>query len=250
VSELGSQVPKKLKHDAIMEAILEVRFSTTTQPEFLIVRLAEYDPWKEYSQARLPAFGIPENIRQADLHFKFQPTFELVEPSKQRSVRIGPSVLSYHVRPPYIGWAEFKEELRKAIEKLFESAENLVVTRLGLRYVNALTPKLHGIRGLGDLDVAFEIAGSRFTSNLNVNFISSISTSAKTMVRIASPEFIATQLADDATVLADIDVFTNEGFEAATKDSVLEWLEGAHTTEKQEFFRLLKPETIAYLTEK
>jgi len=46
----GKSIPKKLKHDAIVEAVVEVRFSTTTIPEILFGRLSEYGPWKNFRQ--------------------------------------------------------------------------------------------------------------------------------------------------------------------------------------------------------
>lgn len=247
VSKRGSLIPKKLKFDAIIEALLEMRFSTTTQSEFLFVRLAEHPSWKGFSQARLPAYGIPENIRQIDQNLRFQPTFELLEPSKQRAVRIGPSVISYHLRKPYVGWPEFSQELRGMVDRLFESAEGLTVSRLGLRYINAFSPSLHGIRGIGDLDLSITVAGAPVESNVNVNFSSQAFPQTNAAVRIASPEFFVALPEIEATALADIDIFTREGFEATNRKSIYDWLELAHAAKNEEFFCLLAPETISSL---
>jgi uncharacterized protein (TIGR04255 family) len=249
VSKRGSLIPKKLKSDAILEALFEARFSTLTQPEFLIVRLAEFAPWRAYSQARLPAYGIPENIRQIDPNLRYQPTYELLEPSKQRSVRIGPNVISYHLRQPYVGWPEFSQELRALVAKLFDSAESLVFNRLGLRYVNAFSPKLHGIQGIQDLDLSVTVAGTPVKANVNVNFSSLAFEQTNAAVRIASPEFFALQPGIEASALADIDVFTREGFETTTKNSIFDWLELARNSKNEEFFCLLTPETISKLKE-
>jgi uncharacterized protein (TIGR04255 family) len=250
VSKRGSRVPKKLKFDAIVEALFEIRFSTVTQPEFLFVRLAEFEPWRPFSQARLPAYSIPENIRQIDPNLRYQPTFELLESSSQRSIRIGPSVISYHLRKPYTGWSQFSAELRGMIAKLFDSTETLVVSRLGLRYLNAFSSKLHGIQSIADLDLSVVVAGTPVKSNINVNFTTSAFAQTDATVRIASPEFFVVQPGIEATVLADIDIFTKEGFETTAKNSILDWLELAHNAKNEEFFCLLTPETISNLEEK
>lgn len=250
MSKRGSRIPKKLTNDAIVEAVFELRFKTTTQPEFLIVRFADYDPWKSFSQARLPAYGIPENIRQTDPNFTFQPTFEFTEPNKHRAIRVGPSVLSYHLRKPYVGWAEFKQELRRTADKLFDSAEGLILSRLGLRYVNALSRKLHGIDSIADLDLSLEVAGAPLSSKVNVNFIAPGSDHFEVVVRISSPEFVFPQMPDEASALVDIDVSTKGSVETTNVDAVVAWLERAHTAEKQEFFSLLTDDAIVRLEER
>ena len=249
MSKRGSRIPRKLKSDAILESLLEIRFSTSTQSEFLFVRLAEYGPWKGFSQARLPAYGIPENIRLLDANLRYSPTFELMEPTGQRSIRIGPSVISYHLRPPYSGWSKFGQELRAMVEGLFDSAEGLVVNRLGLRYVNAFSSKLHGIKGIEDLDLTVTVAGTQVKSSINVNISSPAFAQTNAATRIASPEFFVLQPGVEATVLADIDIFTKEGFEAKSKKAIFEWLELARNAKNEEFFCLLKPDTIAKLEE-
>lgn len=251
MSRRGSHVPKKLKHDAIVEALLEVRFETKTSPEFLLVRLSELQQWRTFNQSRLPAYSIPETIRNVDPNFRYQPIFELLEPeTSQRSVRVGANVLSYHVRAPYIGWHKFGSELRKAVSALFDKTEDLVVKRLGLRYVNALTSDLHQIRGIQDLDVSLRIGGSPVTDGININEAMRVNERIFCMVRVATAQFVAGSLPATTTVLADIDVFTPDNFETRTQEGVSDWIEEAHTVEKQEFFVLLTDETITALEER
>jgi uncharacterized protein (TIGR04255 family) len=250
VSRRGSKVPKKLKSDAIVEALLEIRFDTATSPEFLFVRLAEFEPWKNFSQSRLPAYGIPETIRQVDPNFRYQPTFELSEPKGQRAVRIGPKVLSYHLRSPYNGWSEFGKELSSAIEALFTKADELVIRRLGLRYLNALTSQSHAIRSIRDLDVSVCIGNEIISDGLNINMTHSLTKDSSCTVRVATPQFITGSLPPATTVLADIDVFTPEPYEVKSKLEVVKWVDAAHASEKVEFFVLLTDETIASLEDK
>jgi hypothetical protein len=48
------RIPAKLKYDAIVEALLEVRFDMTTIPEVLLGRLADCPSWKGFEQDRMP----------------------------------------------------------------------------------------------------------------------------------------------------------------------------------------------------
>jgi len=245
----GKLVPAKLKHDAIVEAILEIRFDTTTIPEILFGKLADYAPWKGFGQRPMPASAVPAPIRQADPNLRFQPIFELLGSDGHLAVRIGPQVLSYHRMPPYVGWQRFQAELSEEIDGLFEKANDLTVRRLGFRYLNALRPDLHGIRSISDLDLTVEIEGEKLAGNVNVNFTTQISDNTQCTVRIATTEFVQGVLPPNTSVVADVDVFTKEGFNTKDETEVKRWVELAHTKEKENFFRLLTDETIEALKE-
>jgi uncharacterized protein (TIGR04255 family) len=208
VSRRSSHIPAKLKHDAILEALFELRFETTTSPEFLLVRFADFKPWEKFTQSRLPAYGIPDQIRRSDPNLLYQPIFELLDSANQRSVRIGSNVLSYHLRSPYNGWASFGAELRSATQILFDKADALCVSRIGLRYVNALTVAEHGIRGVSDLDVKICVGEVDITSGINVLVNRTISADMSSRVRIATPDFVLGSLPEGTTIVADVDVFT------------------------------------------
>lgn len=62
----SKRMPDRLKIDAIIEAICEVRFDMATTPEVLLGRLVDYRPWQDFVQRRMPAHDIPEPLRQAD----------------------------------------------------------------------------------------------------------------------------------------------------------------------------------------
>jgi len=242
-------IPAKLKHDAIVEALLEIRFETGTVPEVLFGRLADYGPWKSLSQRPMPASLMPAAFRQADPSLRYQPVFGLAESNGTREVRIGPQVLSYHRRAPYVGWEKFSSELIEAIEGLYLKAEGLMIRRLGLRYINALIPDVHSIRSISNLDLKVEIAGEPLAENVNVNFIVSLSEDTDCTVRIATPQFVQGLLPPNTSVVADVDVFTKDGFSTQDKSIAIDWIGLAHAWEKEQFFRLLPEKTIEDLRE-
>lgn len=239
-----------MKHDAILEALFEIRFDTATIPEILFGRLADLQPWNGFVQRRLPSYDIPAALRQSDPNLRYQPVFELANPEKQRAVRIGPQVLSYHQFSPYVGWEKFKPGLEEAIGGLFAKADAPNIRRLGLRYMNSLRTDLHGIRTIEDLDVKLLVANEGVSGNVNVNFTTSPLSDTECTVRVATPGFVQGNLPANTSVYVDVDVFTKDAFRTRDQSVVKRWIESAHTTEKEQFFRLLTDQTISSLKER
>jgi uncharacterized protein (TIGR04255 family) len=244
------RIPAKLKHDAIVEALLEVRFDTTTIPEVLLGRLADCASWKGFEQDRMPAYEIPAFLRQADPNLRYQPIFELHNTEKNRALRIGGHVLSYHRLTPYESWSKFKPELDAAIDALFAKAEGLTISRLGLRYINAIRPEFHQISSILQLDLTLAVEQEAVVSNVNINFTTDLSDDTQCTVRVATTEFVQGTLPPGSRVLIDVDVFTKESFKINDAQKVKQWVESAHIMEKEQFFRLLTDATIDALEEK
>jgi len=162
-------------------------------------------------------------------------------------VNVGPHVMSYHATAPYPGWAVLQPELNAAVDELFAKAPELKVQRLGLRYLNALTAQGHGIQTPADLSLTVNVSGDDQTARLNLNFITLVAPDTTCTVRIATKEFLQGILPPNTFVFVDVDAATNDQFTAHGAASVKQWLAFAHEKEKEEFFHLLKPETITKL---
>lgn len=241
-------IPAKIK-DAIVEAIVEIRFETKTVPEILIGRLADYEPWRGYQQRKLPMYEIPAALRQIDPNLRYQTVFELREPTGKRCVRIGPEALSCHQFAPYIGWTDLRPQLNEAIDVLFDRAEPVLLQRLGLRYINALRSDVHGIGSITDLDLTIEVATVPLAGNATLAFSTEPAANMRCTVRIATPDFVTGAVPENTTVLIDVDVFTKTAPGAVTRDVAKDWVRDAHEQEKKNFFRLLKNSTIDALKE-
>ena len=189
-------------------------------------------------------------MRRADPNLRYQPVFELVDPPNNRSVRIGGQVLSYHRRAPYVGWQLFHPELNEAIDGLFDKTENLTITRLGLRYLNALRPEFHQIRSIRELDLKLLVADQEIVGQVNINFARQVAEGMDSTIRMSTVEFVQGVLPTGTSVVIDVDVFTKPTVQTKDKQMVKQWIQLAHTKEKEQFFGLLKDETIDALTEK
>jgi uncharacterized protein (TIGR04255 family) len=245
----GTPLPTKLKNDAILEALLELRFESSTFPEVFLGRLVDHKYWKQFKQRRLPAYEIPAQMRQMEATLQHAPIIELFGADSKAALRIGPSVISYHRTSPYIGWQKFKPELLQVAESLFQTAENLRVNRMGLRYLNSLTGERHYIGSIADLDLRLRIADEDITKSTNINFITSSGDNSSCTVRIATKEFVQGSIPQDTSVFIDVDVFTNDGFVTSDQLAVQKWIEFAHAYEKTEFFRLFTQEILDKLKE-
>jgi uncharacterized protein (TIGR04255 family) len=245
----GTKLPQQLNPDAILEALLEIRFDAPTiLPEVLFGRLAEYAAWKDWQQLRLPPYEVPAPLREANPTLRFAPIFELTKAELHRSVRIGPRVMSYHVVAPYPGWTVFQSEINQVVDELFARAKDLRVVRLGLRYINALTPDRHFISSAGDLALVVMVSDDVQTGSMNLNYNVMVRNDTMCTVRVATKDFVQGPVPNSTTVLVDVDVATVDPFTTQDAGVIKSWAVVAHEKEKEEFFHLLTAESIDKLT--
>lgn len=240
-------LPRKLKKDAVAEALLEVRFDSTELGELVIGKLASHEMWQSFPGSRLPLADIPAPIRQADANLAYQALLERRNPDATRIAKIGDHVFSYHALPPYPGWDVLKPELLHVMEFVFTAVEGFAAKRFGFRYINVLTPE-HSVHGAKTLNFNVAVAGAPLDAPLNLNYLRIRSEHHHVLVRIASKEFVQNP-AMNLSALVDIDVFTPAGFSSADMNHAKEWLSEAHEFLSEEFFGLLTEELKEKLVE-
>lgn len=243
-------LPKKLKVDSILEALVEFRFEHNGIPEIVIGRLADSVHWKGFSQTRLPAASMPNEIRVQDPNLFFQPSIQLTSPDNRFLVRIGPNVASVHNVKPYAGWdTGFHTAARSLIEDVFSLTIDCRIVRIGLRYLNLLTPEAHGIRDVFDLVLELTYGREQFDGQVHLNRFRKCDPGMVVHSQIVSPEIVQGIPSNSKGAFVDIDVYTEAGFELKNLEETQNWLKSAHDVEKQEFFNLLSERKIADLTE-
>ena len=142
---MATRIPSKLKDDSIVEAICEIRFECKELPEIVLGRLSDCNQWDKYDTKRLPAANIPEAVRAQDANLHFSPVIELLHKDGYNRIRIGGNVISLHIAGKYCGWKKYKEQLDTLFTCLFDKLSNVSISRIGFRYVNALTAARHKI---------------------------------------------------------------------------------------------------------
>jgi uncharacterized protein (TIGR04255 family) len=244
-----SDLPKKLKRDAIMEALLEIRFETSQVGEVLVGRLASSVLFEGYNVSRLPIASFPVEVRDSDPNLRFQPTLQLLSPVPSELVKIGPHVISLHVLAPYPGWTVLSERLGALVDMLFETVNDVSLNRLGLRYINAITPD-HEVNRISDLQFAVKLGGQEISSELVFSHRFKEDNKIHGTLSLATPSFVnGPNLPNECAAFVDIDIFTPQALGKTERQAVLQWVERAHSAEKQAFFRLFSDAQIAKLKE-
>jgi uncharacterized protein (TIGR04255 family) len=236
------KLPTKLKRDGIQEAVLEIRFRSNLVPEVFTGQLAG----KLGAAERLPIADIPFPIRRSDPNLAYQAILQVRSGDNKRLAKIGEQVFSWHVLSPYPGWQPFKREIEAKWALLRETVPDISIARLGFRYVNLLATEAHGIKAVNDLNLHIEVAGENLSGPRNLNYKMSTE-EQELLVRIATPEFVQGPDPKSFSVLVDLDVFSERT--PPELDRVVDWTETAHLFLKQEFFKLLRPETVRELWE-
>lgn len=240
-----SIIPKRLRDDSIVESLCEIRFDSDDLSEIVVGRLADATLWREWVKERLPNADIPSDLRKLHPNLRFTPTLALK--GEGRIVRVGECLLSLHVVPRYCGWNQWRPELQSAVELLFKLLKNVTITRIGLRYINALTAERHKVEGIGTLEVSAIAAGEALKEDLNLNFKKQVDDRTVVLTRIATRSFVEGRLAPEVTVVLDVDVYTPEFVSFGDADTAINWIDAAHEHEKCTFFSLIPEKIIADL---
>jgi len=235
---MTQKTPKRLKQDAIIEALCEIRFKTDAVPEVVVGRLS--DAWEYTNQTRLPTADIPNPIRMQDPNLKHTPVLQLNLKDPEHLVKVGSNVISYHVLNNYCGWNLFHQKLKGLCDVLFEKIPNIEVTRIGFRYLNAVTSTKHGIKSFHDLNLELKVDSIPITGSTNINYINQYGPQHVAMTRIASIEFVeGGHLPKNTVGFIDIDISTPINFSSKSQKEVFRWIDDAHDYEKLSFFKLI-----------
>lgn len=232
-----STLPKKLKLDTVVEALLEIRFAHQSIGEVVLGQLVAAHPWAGYQTVRLPLADLPAGLRESDPNLRHQPIFQLQRPTPGEIIKIGANVISLHVLSPYPGWEAYERRLTVLVEQLFRCTESPYITRLGLRYINAFSPA-HGITSIKDLDFKFDVPGHQSPTELTASYRFNPQPQIGGQVTLASPTFVMGAIPPGTVAFVDIDMSTVSELGHTSEASLLSWLSSAHDAEKEAFFAL------------
>lgn len=228
-------LPKRINPCPIIDALLEIRFSTKTHPNavFGLIYNALQEDFPKVEV--LPILQLPDALRTSDPNFRFKPHYKI---SNEIFVaQIGPEVLSVSSFPKYMGWEMFSKKIFDVLEKAEKAIKIESVVRLGIRYINFFESNIFD-------DI-----------NLNLSIKESTINTKNTVIRteIEQQEFISTlQIANNVPnqsmigSIIDIDTVKEKGLEEffSKKDEIINI---GHTKEKELFFGLLKDEFLKSL---
>lgn len=241
--------PKKLKHDAIVEAIYDVRFAHDGIPEVALGGLLGAPMWGDFAKEALPIDNVPAPVRRADAHMRYEPLYVFRDRRSPLMARIGEQSVSLHVLYPYVGWTKWSPTIRSLNRLLVDTIQGLTVTRLGLRYIDALRADVHKVQSVTQLAVESSWKGNRIENDILVQFRHSACEGVDAIIRIASGSSVVGQLPSQTSCVTDIDVHSTAALARPESAMLDEWAERAHEINKEIFFGLLPPEQLADLVE-
>jgi len=241
-------LPTRMKDDAIVEALLEVRFEHNGLGELLVGRLANSETFAGYEAQRMPLADVPAPVRESDPNMRYTPTLQLTSGNSGEVVRLGSNVVSLHLLAPYPGWDAFQARIRALASALYSASDPIVVQRVGLRYINGFTPK-HLIRSIWDLNFDLRVDGERPSDDIGMQYRLYPEGNVVAQVTLASPTYIQGSPAPDSVCAVDIDVYSNQPLGRLPIDALISWIEAAHTYEKTAFFSLFTSKMVHELVE-
>jgi uncharacterized protein (TIGR04255 family) len=234
-------LPKKINPCPIVEATIELRFSSAVEPDaiFGIIYQEFKDEFSEKVE-KLPILQLPEPIRSIDPGLKYQPYYKLV--ASNLIFQIGPRVTSLSNIKEYMGWETFSKKIKGSLSKLENLKIIKSVERLGIRYINFFKLDI-----LNNINLEIVLNGKPLetlqttlkTEIQEDNFINILQIANKAQVKIQN-ETMSGSVIDINTVSKDIIGGTFFG-------EMENLLEKGHNFEKKLFFSLLKKEFLSTL---
>jgi uncharacterized protein (TIGR04255 family) len=233
---VSNHLPERISPDAILEAIVELRFAADELPEVFLGRLLTSSALRDLRPIRLPQADIPFAARDADSTLRYQPIYQLELGNEL--VRIGTGAVSYHRLSPYGDWEGFFGRAKEIIAGTWAEAGAPPLERCGLRYVNALTAEGHGVETIEDLNLAVTVCGQELV-DISLSFLADDTGDTETLVRVASAKHIQGDIPEDSTFAVDIDVRTSSDVSNWNIDRVYAWLAEARLIKNKHFFELI-----------
>ncbi|MCC5811291.1 MAG: TIGR04255 family protein [Ectothiorhodospiraceae bacterium] len=239
------RVPVRLKHDPIVEALWEIRFSSETPSvSDLLPGLIFQNLKRQYSRIeKLPVSQLPAPVLQSDPSLRYAPQVRLVGP--KYSVQVGNKVVSLSCPAPYSGWEQFEFHILELADALKETQLLDKIERFSLKYVDFISfdesPSLDWIRF--DLKL-----GARSLSNNPIQLRTEIrERDLLKIVQVVNPANVRMEKGEKKSVsksglLVDIDTIDDK----SSSDFWTEFpsrLKHVHDEGKKLFFEILSPST-------
>ncbi len=229
------ELPKRISPCPIVDALLEIRFSTKIDPNavFGIIYKEIQDDFEKVE--KLPILELPDAIRSSEKNFKFKPYYRL--PKDNFVIQVGPDVLTISSFPEYSGWSLFSKKIYSVLERIEKVDIIDSIIRIGMRYINFFERNIYD------------------NINLRISLRSKIINYKNTVIRteINQEDFQSTlQISNNAEhkgekgSIIDIDTFITDGIKDffSKKEEIIE---NGHQKEKELFFSLLKKDFLAKL---
>lgn len=234
---MAESLPTKLNSEPIVDAICEIRFDAPPQTAVNLLPGLMFEKYKSFEQIEKLAIADMPEVLQSQEAFRYQPHIRLR--NQNRYISIGPNMISASHLPPYGGWAAFSEFAFDVFSVLKDKSFIEKFTRLSLRYTDIISIGANPGIDLLNADVRLGSHSHHDTFHVQTE-------------RKVGPIHVITQIAAPASsadgrtgVVVDVD--TSMEAPRLFWESHAEHYRKLHSVNKEAFFGMLKPTTIAAL---
>ena len=237
-----TKIPVKLSEDLILDAMVVLRFTTSVPAEVVFgsVYQAITRKFPESRLEHLPVLQIPEAFRRGNSILINQPYWRFDVAC--HSIWVGPKVISFSIRKPYIGWVEWRNFIMDLLPDLNVPFQD--IEQISLRYVNFTERNLCDIANIN-----ISVGSSNLSCQPMTFQIESINDDVAITLRLANKATILTQLDQSRTgSVIDVEVSKRIQFcENFFNQPLGSALDDLHKIEKKSFFEILQADFLASL---
>lgn len=240
-------LPKKLKKEPLIDAVFEVRFTSTFPAGGVLPGLIFGGLKGDKKIEQLPLLQLPQGIRDADPNLRFAPLNRL--DWQQFYINVGDRSVSVGFKHPYPGWNSFKPAIVE-IMNILKGADILKsVERYSLKYIDLL-PATDLVEQVSFINFDVTLAGHKlekeaFHIRLEIPRHGFMHT-----VQVVSPATATLHTGESRQgLIVDVDTIANQ--QDVSFDELLcgfsDKLDAIHQANKDVFFDCLTPQTITAL---
>jgi uncharacterized protein (TIGR04255 family) len=238
------KLPKSISPCPIRDAVCAVQFESQI-PADAVFGIVYQSLREDFPQAGpLPILTLPPEVRAASRELTFQPCYRLSNATF--NVLVGPQFISVGMRGGYPGWSTLSKSVKDILHRFHETGVVSRTLRLGLRYISFFDFDIfpHLQLRITVEGASWDGEGTFFKTILSGSGCKSLLQVGKGLQLIKQPDEQGSPQESGSVI--DIDSFSTET--AGSFTPLLDtFLENAHSSEKDLFFRLLKPEFLASL---
>ncbi|MCK5536167.1 MAG: TIGR04255 family protein [Bacteroidales bacterium] len=228
-------IPKKITPDPILEAIVDIRFTTLVPSEavfgLLYNRLSTLFPRYE----KLPILQLPEAVRNSDKSLEFAPHYKFINNGYE--MQIGPKVIAIIRTKPYIGWDNYYEIITNILTILSELKFIDNITRVGVRYIDFFTNSNIFSK------LKFKVENFPFNQDQTTYVTTFLNDSFRTNLQVSNATEIIVRNEKHIGSIFDTDTYKEE-INTFNLNNLLQTIRDAHDLEKRIFYTLIDEEFI------
>lgn len=227
--------PKKITPDALLEAYVEVHYTTKSPSEvafgkFHSALITEFDYLR-------PPAQVLNSLMGAQIQAQDEPLFR----GQGVQFRIREGFVGISCSANYLGWERYRQQLERILKHLDAAEEITAFNRIGLRYINALPWRPANeqlLVQLPALPTGLRLEQFRYRAQLRTD------DGYRVNLMLSDDQRVAGR--DGPQSLFDLDIIWDL-YSLATLSEVMTKLDETHDKEKEVFFGLLHPDYLASL---